>query len=118
MLGALTELHAMGHVLSDSARAEIAWLLKSANSLEDARNNAIHTPITEADGEPLVGAHSFGHKRAKHLADKNLEREFRWLFDAAIVLRDYAVDLNEALLRQGVPLPERPKLPNRGDSIE
>ncbi len=102
-------------------KKEVEWICGQANTLEDKRNDALHSPLWSMDRglpkptvSPLVG---LGHVRANKLLGKNLLKEFRWCRDGATVLRDYALQLDEALTR-GEPLPNRPSLPNRGDSNE
>jgi hypothetical protein len=93
----------------------IRWICREATTLEDLRNNAIHSPFwanTALPAAPMVG---LGHLRAKRLAaNKNLLAELRWGRDAATVLRNFAMEIDQAL--SGAPLgpwPKIPKLPLR-----
>jgi hypothetical protein len=115
-------------VLSGSAKAkslngfpknvaqEIEWICKRADTIEDDRNNAVHSPlwcISEKDGKIVIKpVDGLGSARAKKLIGKDILKEFRWGRDASTILRDYAINLDFSFCR-GKPLPDRPKLPNR-----
>lgn len=94
---------------------EIKWICDRADSLEEARNNALHSPLWGTQGStptqvgPVTG---LGHIRANKLAGKDLLSEFRWCRDGATTLCDYATTLDFAFCR-GKPLPIRPTLPAR-----
>lgn len=103
---------------------DIIWLLDEADKIEDARNDAVHSPLVFfspnnwfAQTQGLAGKVSpslaFGNRRAQKLKNKDLLTEFRWCRDAAVVLRDYASAIYEAVAAP-VPWPKRPLLPNRG----
>jgi len=120
--------------------SDIEWILKEATTLEDARNDIVHSPLVlltygETPAETVTGK---GKKhfvipdtvhmntRAKKLADKIAEHqvgkkrlleEFRLCRDSITVLRDFAFEICWAMggRRVGiVPWPDRPSLPNRG----
>lgn len=104
---------------------EILWLIKKTDSLENSRNNVIHSPLTHLKPNALAIASGiktgvvpdqiFGNARAANLKEKDLIIEFRWCRDAAIVLRDYAVSIQETLMTaEPLTWPRRPSLPNRG----
>jgi len=98
---------------------DIEWLCKKADSVEEARNNAIHTPLWAYERGPddiiVMPVTGLGHQRAQKLFEKNLLSEFRWCRDAALVLTDYAADLRGPLSDYTLPWPGRPQLPNLGD---
>lgn len=110
------------------AQADITWLLDRATELEEARNNAVHSPLLLIAGGGIVEAararglqvpdvisHTlYNNPRALRMALKDLLFEFRWCRAAVLVLRDYASRLDHALTHDGAPWPGRPKLPNRG----
>lgn len=122
--------------LFPQARADLDWLVKEINSLEDARNNFVHAPLSmtvpvsafktlgpttsgkqrrEIPKEAKVVPHDWGmNTRAQRIAGKNLLKEFRYCREAAIVLRDFCDHVTHALRTKGAPWPDRPKLPNRG----
>ena len=116
MIEAITKLDALGLDIPAKARKEIAWVLTRVTSLEDQRNDALHSPFIRSRDKEIVPFHGLGHARAKKLKDKNLLKEFRWFYETTIVLRDYAMDLTEVLRRESVAFPDRPRLPNRGDT--
>lgn len=117
MIAALVNLRAMGHDIPEECRDEITWLLGQVNSLEDMRNDALHSPMFNS-GNDVFPIHELGHKRAKKLAKKDILFEFGWFYDSAVVLREYAAELSWYLPRKRLsePLPERPSLPNRGQT--
>jgi hypothetical protein len=102
---------------SQKLAEEIDWICKRADTLEDSRNDALHSPLWGAPrgpGAPIVSpVVGLGHVRANKLLGKNLLTEFRWCRECSTVLRDYATELDFAFCR-GRPLPDRPKLPSRG----
>lgn len=106
------------------AEDDIKWLLDRVESLEDQRNDIVHSPLWLMRAPSLaksLGIRSrvlpsvfSGHRRAAKLAEKDLLTEFRWVRDTALCLRDYAGDIMATLEGQLSTWPERPKLPNRG----
>jgi hypothetical protein len=103
---------------------DIAWILSEADKLEEARNNAVHSPLLLLGDSPLVEAAGmvghvipdmiFGNPRARKMAKKDLLTEFRWCRDATLVLRDFCVLLERAIATGGLSWPDRPRLPTRG----
>jgi hypothetical protein len=98
---------------------DVKWICNRADSLEDARNDALHSPLwafergsRETIVMPIVG---LGHVRATKLFDKNLLSEFRRCRDTTLILTRFAGEIDEALSNWHLPWPDRPKLPNRGD---
>jgi hypothetical protein len=100
---------------------DIRWLCGQANTLEDLRNDALHSPLwgfqrkmDEVVVMPIVG---LGHVRAKKLWDKNnLLGDFRWCRDMARLLTAYARSLDRALTDCKQSWPDRPKPPEREDT--
>lgn len=102
---------------------DLIWLLRRVTSLEEDRNNAIHSPLRTYDGpiwemlgkpRGIAPDDSSGNARAKKLLKKNLLIEYRYCRDAVIILRDYAEAIQDAWSYPKNPWPERPQLPNRG----
>lgn len=104
---------------------DVKWLLGAAEGLENARNDAIHSPLFFVE-RSLYGISHLGKKvapadwlfnpRAVSLAKRaDLLAEFRYCRDTAITLSDYAREMDSALLHPRRPWPGRPRLPNRGD---
>ena len=118
MLRSLAESPALGNILTEDAKKEVSWILKRADALEEIRNNALHSPLFQSGDDPVVPHHELGHRRAKHLANKDMLKEFRWFYDTATILRDYALDLQAAIQLPSISWPDRPDLPNRGDTNE
>jgi hypothetical protein len=125
-------LKAVIDTLSDEEQAafpklaeEVTWILQRADSLEDARNDAVHSPllllgstkVTQAIfGDMVIPDLMHGNPRSMKLARKDLLIEFRWCRDTSLVLRDFASQTSGSLAL-GVavfPWPDRPSLPNRG----
>jgi len=105
--------------------AEIEWINGQARRVEDTRDDALHSPLWGyAQREtPVVPVTGLGHVRAKKLAEAHAKRglfnEFRWCRDAALVLTDYVKEIDELLSSDPLPLlslPDRPSLPNRGQT--
>jgi hypothetical protein len=107
-----------------SIRAEMLWILGQAESLEDVRNNAVHSPLVFMSEEladifgrersgvsPLIFR---GNPRALKLAQKDLLTEFRWLRDMARVLAEHSTAVMRTWAHAAPSLPRRPALPNRG----
>ncbi len=96
---------------------DAVWLINEANSLEDARNNAVHSPLFFYNSEiaaaiGLIGirpAYNLGNPRAKNLSERlDLLAEFRWCRNWAMALGDYAQGLGQALYDKSRPWPKRP----------
>jgi hypothetical protein len=100
------------------------WLLGQAESLENSRNDAIHSPLFFAErsiyglstDKKIRPADWLFNPRAVSLAKRSdLLAEFRYCRDTAISLSDYARAMDSALVHPKRPWPGRPRLPNRGD---
>lgn len=96
---------------------DIEWLCAKAELLEDARNNALHSPLVahqrisgEISVHPIVG---LGHIRAKRLFDKDLLKEFRWCRDRAVSLAEFASAMTRPF-SDTRPWPKRPSWPKAG----
>jgi hypothetical protein len=105
--------------------ADINWILTETDKLEDARNTAIHAPLylfgytTLQRGSTVRGVVApndmLQNPRELKLAQKDLLTEFRWCRDCALVLRDFASQIDAAMgVHVLFPWPDRPSLPNRG----
>jgi hypothetical protein len=96
--------------------AEIQWVCGQANTLEDLRNDALHSALfgpAEIEGKvSVIASTGLGHVRAKKLEGKDLLVEFRRFRDTADTLSNYVMAIDQAL-QNGQTLPERPKLPPR-----
>ena len=103
---------------------DVTWLLDEADKLEDARNDAIHSPLASFAADNIWAQHqgiagrivpsvAFGNRRAMKLARKDLLTEFRWCRDASLVLRDFAGEIYQAVAARAA-WPDKPSLPNRG----
>jgi hypothetical protein len=114
MLAALVDLKVIGHNMPKNVRSEIKWILEKANSLEDLRNDALHSPLHQSEDGRVFAWYQLGNKRAKKLANKDLLKEFNWFYDTVLVLREYADALTNVIRRPNETFPERPQLPNRG----
>lgn len=105
---------------------DLTWLLQRADWLEDARNDAVHSPLLyigatkamrEAFGIIIMPNLLYGNPHSAKLAKKGLLNEFRWCRDTVLALRDSA-NLISGSLALGTALllwPDRPFLPNRGE---
>jgi hypothetical protein len=108
------------------AKDDISYLLSEVQSLQDKRNDAIHSPymmvhgLKDATGIPqwTFEPWSFhGNTRATKLKDKNLLEELAWYSEWARTMLRFAWSLHSAVMTIGaVPWPERPKRPLLGQS--
>jgi hypothetical protein len=97
---------------------EITWIWKKCDEVEEARNNALHSPLVlmrrGPDNRIVEPAYHMGHERATKLASKqNLMAELRWCRNAATVLSQFTHELDQAMEGRGAPWPDRPKWPTR-----
>jgi hypothetical protein len=111
--------------LNPKAIEDVKWLCGQIDALEESRNNAIHSPLHNFQLSGLIPDYpdgvqpntTRGNTRAKKLKDKHLLTEYRYVRDAAIVLRDFVEAIEESWNWTANKLhtwPERPQLPNRG----
>lgn len=118
ILLAAVQNHVWGAFPADFVE-DVEWICARANELEEARNNALHSPLWAHERishqtivMPIIG---LGHVRAKKLFEKNLLREYRWCRDASLILTRFAGEIDESLRDWNRPWPDKPSLPNRGD---
>lgn len=104
-----------------TAKDDLAWLLKEAGRLLEARNNAIHAPTSMFLGGSRSGTAVItpltwpGHPRAGNLIDKgDLVEEFTWVANWADVLTSFSRMIWNALLAPNGAWPDRPQRPTRG----
>jgi hypothetical protein len=102
--------------------SDIEWIWKRANEVEDARNDALHSPLWGSRRGPstsvVIPMTGLGHVRARKLEAKDILSEFRWCRDATLVLTAFARDLDRAMQAYGLAWPDRPSWPNRGQKKE
>jgi len=120
------------------ARADLDWIVNAVNTLEDARNNVVHAPLSmtvplrafktlgprtsgkskrEIPKEAKVVAQDWMmNSRARRISSKHLLTEIRWCRSTAIVIRDFSDAITAALRYKEAPWPDRPALPNRGQT--
>jgi hypothetical protein len=106
---------------------DVTWILREANSLEESRNNLIHAPLgvdyhwrkddmSDFAAIPVPRIYG-GNHRALKLMEKDLQAEFIYCRDTAIVLRWFAneVSLHVSVTDPANPerWPKRPPLPTR-----
>ena len=107
-------------MLSLERRADVIWLVKTANSLADERNNAIHAPLvfvtSAVDGTRIKPETGYGNPRARRLHQKDIMNEFVWCHETARALQKYAFSMYFCLrfLDGSQPWPDRPQMPSRG----
>ncbi len=114
-------------------KGDLEWFLVEIDKVEDARNDAVHAPLT-FEPKPraqyssatddvmfaktkIVPSMAFDNRRAAKLLNKELLTEFRWCRDMSIVLSRYAGEIYDAVAanpRESDVWPARPALPNRG----
>ena len=117
LLDSIITLDVSGQIIRGKMQVELMWLLKEVEKIEELRNNALHSPFFKDVNGNVFPWHQLGNKLAKKLAKKNPLTEFRWFYDTAIVLRDYAEVLGEAIHQtENQPL-IRPRLPSRATTL-
>lgn len=116
MLRGLATTPAIGNRLSKAIKPEVLWVLGRADALEDLRNDVFHSPFFTSESGAVTPNWSSGHQRAKKLYDKDLLKEFDWFYRSTLVLRDYAWEIDRVVRDKQRSLPERPRLPSRGDT--
>ncbi len=108
-------------------REDLKWLLDKCTSLEDLRNDCVHSPLFSAskslwgttykakEQETVAPASWLFNPRAVALSKRGaLLKEFRFCRDTAIKLADYAQEATGALEHPNRPWPNRPTLPSLG----
>ena len=114
--------------LNPRAAEDVKWICSQADALEEIRNNAIHSPLlmftyAEQFGLPtgVFPNDLYGNVRAAKLKDKDLLSEYRYVRDAAAILRDFAEAIEDAwrwTARTRPTWPQRPRLPKRGQKSQ
>lgn len=108
-------------------RTDVTWILKEATSLEDSRNDLIHSPVgvdywTGAKDPsrltPFVVPRIYGgNHRALKLMEKDLRTELEYCRDMAMTLRRFTSDVSSHIsflnAEPQPPWPTRPPLPTR-----
>ncbi len=96
---------------------DIEWICQRADALEDVRNDALHSPLwaeERSPGKTVVAPWvGLGHVRAQKLLSRDLLKEFRWCRDAAILLDDFAYQVDRSLSDYMRPWPKRLDWPIR-----
>jgi hypothetical protein len=119
-------------------KTDLEWLLAQTDKVEDARNDAVHAPLTfTSEGAALsiltsggnkkvpvtitvnrvVPSTAFDNRRAMKLLNKDLLTEFRWCRDMSLSLTEYVGEVYEAIAANppgSDAWPTRPALPSRG----
>ena len=108
----LAMLDAMGYTISDKLSIEIKWLLDRCTSLEDTRNNLLHSPFIFNDGE-VIPFHLGQHKRALKLHGRDLSAHCEHFYESVTILRDYAEGLERTIRGIEEAAPPRPQLPTQ-----
>jgi hypothetical protein len=87
---------------------DIVWIWKKCNEVEEARNNALHSPLVLMR-EGVTPNWYMGHHRATKLAKgADLLAELRWCRDAATTLSDFVWQLDRAMGDSTSAWPDRP----------
>lgn len=101
---------------------DVLWLVHRTQSLEDDRNNIVHSPLTlggtysEKGLTKLIPRLAGGNVRARKLQAKAQELlpEFKRVRDSTIMLRNFCQFVLWGLGDARSPWPDRPELPGRG----
>lgn len=99
--------------------------LKHGDSIEIARNDALHSPLIYWESpiikgwkEKVAPVHWLGHPRAKALMQRSnpsMLGEIRLYRDRAIALSDHVREITQALTNPPMPWPNKLRLPSRPD---
>jgi len=120
------------HEAAPKIAAEVIWLIERGASLEDRRNNVIHSPLSEVInafaamfqgiklGEVMPGVRHHNVRAQKLSASlkkggRKLLQEIRFYRDHATALAVYARALDKAWETRRRAWPERPELPRLKD---
>jgi hypothetical protein len=114
------------HKAFTSLASDILWTIKRANSLEDKRNNVIHSPLDEMMGGLSSGLYGiqagdiypggvFNDRAQKLLSatskrGRSLLAEMHLYRDYASTLAEFSRDMGKAW-RLRTPWPDKPELP-------
>lgn len=99
--------------------SDLEWVLKNANTVEDTRDDALHSPLSlvrHSNRVEVVPAIGLGSPRAIRLTTRHILTEYRWCRDMSITLRQFISEMDDFFCSDGKPWPDRPKLPNRGQT--
>jgi hypothetical protein len=107
---------------------DVIWLVATIEALAEYRNDAAHAPMTIEPESFLARRENFtagvvsntarSNRRALNLIRKDLLAEFRWQRDVFTKLRDYALNIERALMDEHTPWPNRPAWPNRPEPAQ
>lgn len=107
ILNSLSQTKALGHCLPVEARNDIKFLTSELNTLQEYRNNLIHSPYL-LSGKDVVVYHGGTHVRALSLESRDLIKECASIYASIIVFRNYVVELEEAIQGRQTTWPQRP----------
>jgi hypothetical protein len=94
------------------AYEEVKWILDRTRELAGIRNTVTHASLTSTPTASNAFPNAWpGDRLAQRLEGYDLLAEYRRLRDAAILLRDYAGRVAQALARERPAWPDRPNLP-------
>jgi hypothetical protein len=94
------------------AYEEVKWIMDRTRDLAGIRNTVTHASLTSTPTAGIVFPNAWpGDRFAPRLEGYNVLAEYRRLRDTAILLRDYAGRLAQALARERPAWPDRPNLP-------
>jgi len=94
------------------AYEEVKWILDRTRELAGIRNTVTHASLTSTPTASNAFPNAWpGDRLAQRLEGYDLLAEYRRLRDTAILLRDYAGRLAQALARERPAWPDRPNLP-------
>jgi hypothetical protein len=117
MIRAIANSHVQTGDISQIVFKRIDWLLGQCDTIANARNDMVHSPLIFSEQRGVYPNTYAGNPLAKRLLNKELLSEFRWCREAALTLTDFAMRLHINLLAEDsamFPFPEIPAMPNRG----
>src|SRR6202035_1074742 len=95
---------------------DVLWLIKATDGIADARNIAVHAPLTTltdlASGLTTVAPQDFfRNKRARRLKGRDIIRDLEWCAECIDMLNLFAADRVKTMGGAPDPWPGRPSLP-------
>ncbi len=96
---------------------EICWIIDKSDSLGRQRDAAAHSPVSLLIAEPLefIARYFHGNPLAESLKGKKLLTEFQLYRERAVILHDYAKEIEQwlGIFQRRPTWPSRPPWPTR-----
>lgn len=107
ILTSLSQTNALGHRLPDRTKADIKFLMAEVGTLQEYRNNLIHSPFM-LSGSNVIAYHGGTHVRALSLSRRDLIKECASVYASVMIFRNFASELEQAIQDHRSTWPQRP----------